>query len=269
MKKKKKPKRIYKIHHGDCLKVMKQVATGTVNLCISDSPYNLGQNYDTYTDKKSTKEFLDWARKWLGGIRRTLAADGSFWMFMSHHLVSEMDLMIKNEIGLFRRSWVVWAYTFGQNVKNNFTPSNTHLLYYTVSPSDFTFNDEPILHPSARQVKYGDKRANIRGRLPDNTWAIFPELMPEAYDPAGTTWSQSRICGTFKERRKHTPNQIPIPIMERIISSTSNKYDLVLDPFCGSGSAGVAAKILRRSYIGIDISETCCQQSAERIAGVD
>jgi len=226
----------------------------------------MGKDYEAYHDKKKVHEYLAWFENRVKLAQETLRAGGALWVFINDGLVSEVDTMIKGLWGFHKRSHVIWYYTFGQNHAKNFTPSHTHVLYYVDTEEPFVWNPAPIRHPSARQVKYKDKRANPKGRLPDNTWAIFPELMPEGFDPAGDTWLASRVCGTFNEREKHSPNQIPVPIMERIILATTNPGDLVLDPMCGTGSTGVACKKHGRRFIGIDISKSCVDKSRRRIS---
>lgn len=266
----KKKRNSTKVHQIDCLEgLTSKVKPRTANLVIADPPYNIGVNYEAYVDKKKTSEYLDWFRDRAVKIHEALHDHGTFWLFINDSLVSEVDVLCKS-LGFFKRSHVIWHYTFGQNSQKNFTPSHTHLLYYTKRKTKFTFNkdDDGLRHPSARQVKYKDKRANPKGRLPDNTWVIFPELMSENFDPAGDTWLASRVCGTYNEREAHSPNQIPLPIMERIVIATSKPGDLVVDPFCGTGSSGVAAKLHGRSYVGFDVSETCVAESQKRIADV-
>ena len=168
-------------------------------------------------------------------------------------------------LGLRKRNHIVWFYTFGVNHQNQFTPSHTHLLYYSCSRTQWTFNGDAVRHPSARQLKYNDKRANPKGRLPDNTWVLFPEQLPEGWDPAGDVWLESRVCGTFHERERHSPNQLPVPLISRIVQVCSDPGDLVIDPFMGTGTVGVACRLHGRSYVGCDVSKTCAQQSTRRI----
>lgn len=254
--------------HGDCCTVMRDTfPAGEARLCIADPPYNLGQAYDAYEDRKTVDQYVDWARNWLSGIWRCLHSHGTLWVFINDGLVSEVDTTAK-QLGFHKRNHVIWHYTFGQHHNGNFTASHTHLLYYTKSKSKRTFNADPVRVPSARQVKYKDKRANPKGRTPDNTWVLFPEQLPSGWDPAGDTWLMSRICGTFHEREAHSPNQLPLLIVERILLACSNPGDLVLDPFCGAGTAGVACKRHGRAYFGIDVSQRCIAQSKRRIASV-
>ncbi len=67
------------------------------------------------------------------------------------------------------------------------------------------------------------------------------------------------------ERRKHSPNQIPVPLMERIVLACTHKGDLVIDPFCGTGSSGVACAMYDRDYIGMDISDRCVREASNRL----
>ncbi len=94
-----------------------------------------------------------------------------------------LKVMLTSELKMTCRSWVVWYYTFGVNCKANFSRSHTHLFYMVKDPKSFTFNaDSPALRvPSARQLVYGDRRANPKGRLPDNTWILRPQDVPEAF----------------------------------------------------------------------------------------
>jgi hypothetical protein len=77
-----------------------------------------------------------------------------------------------------------------------------------------------------------------------------PEMLTGELD----TWLQSRVCGTFDAKVEHT-NQMPLPIMDRIIRVASHPDQLVLDPFFGTGTTGIAAAALGRRHLGIELSE--------------
>jgi site-specific DNA-methyltransferase (adenine-specific) len=223
-------------------------------------------DYDAHDDAKPQAEYLAWTENWLGVVRECLTGTtGSLWLFMSPKLVSEVDVIAK-KLGLYKRSQIVWHYTFGVNSPRNFTPSSTHILYYTQYKGKFTFNADAIKVPSARQVKYNDKRAKSGGRLPNDAWVLFPEQLPQAYDPAGEVWLQSRVCGTFHERVKVSPNQLPLPLVERIIKVSSHPGQLVLDPFCGTGTTAVACAKLGRRCLTTDVSKACVEEATCRLA---
>ncbi len=266
MAKSKKPE-MYAVHNCDCVQGMQQLTDNLIPLIFADCPYNIGRKYENYDDKRPRDEYLKWAETWLRQIHRVLHKHGTFWLAIHDSLVSEMDVLCKS-IGFHKRSHVVWSFTFGVNCAQNFTKSHTHLLYYTKTKSKYTFNaDDPDLRvPSARQLIYNDKRANPKGRLPDDIWILRPGELAEFFKGHSDTWLVSRICGTFKERVEGADNQIPLPIMERIIRATSKPGDLVMDPFSGTGSTGVAAVSLGRQYIGYEISATMFAKSRDRIS---
>jgi len=169
-------------------------------------------------------------------------------------------------MGLFPRRKIIWHYTFGQNGTKNFTASHITWLYYTMHQTKFTFNADAIKVPSARQLVYNDKRQAAGGRLPNDTWVLLPDREPAAFKPVSNTWLFSRVCGTFKDKIEESPNQMPVELMQRIVSACSNPGDTVLDIFNGTGTTGVAALSLGRSYIGFDVSAACVKASIERIA---
>lgn len=250
---------------GDCIELMKELPEGSVDLIFADPPFGIGYSYDVYKDDLNLEDYVRWSSSWIEQVKRALKEDGSFWVAIGDERVSEIDVLCKS-LGFKRRSWVVWYYTFGVNCKSNFTRSHTHLLYYTKSDS-FTFNaDDPACRvPSARQIVYGDKRANSKGRLPDNTWILRPQDAAESFSDTEDTWHVSRVAGTFKERAGFHGCQMPTEIMERIIRFCSNTGELVLDPFCGSGTTAVAAIGLGRRIITSDISEDYVRNSNARI----
>ena len=251
-----------RIEQGDCLEKLVRVPTGSVDLAVLDPPYNLGMDYHAYEDNQPQAEYLSWVRRWLDEVRRCLRPSGSAWFFINPKLSSEVDTVAK-DLGLRLRNKICWSYTFGQAAVKGFTTSHTEILYY-VKSDDFYFDGSKIKVPSARQAKYKDKRAKPGGKLPDDTWVLFPEQLPEAYDPSGDVWLHSRVCGTYKERETVSPNQLPIPLVERIVLCSTKPGDVILDCFLGSGTSAVVAARHGREIIGFDLSEKCIQRSKER-----
>src|SRR5437588_2337215 len=108
---------------------------------------------------------------------------GTFWLAIGDDFAAELKVLFQRELGLSCRSWVIWYYTFGVNCKFKFSRSQTHLFHFVRDPKKFTFNGEAITVPSARQLVYADSRANEGGRLPDDTWFLRPQDMPEGFLP--------------------------------------------------------------------------------------
>jgi len=246
--------RINRVHRKDCLKGLAALDAGCVDLVFADPPFNIGYDYDVYHDRQDEDAYLDWSRCWMAGVVRALKPDGTFWLAIGDEYAAELKLIATKELGLTCRSWVIWYYTFGVNCKANFSRSHTHLFYFLKDAGNFTFNDAAVRVPSARQLVYADKRADARGRLPDNTWILRPQDLADGFAPDGDTWYFPRVCGTFKEREGWHGCQMPEQLLGRIIRACSNEGELVLDPFAGSGTTLVAAKKLGRRYLGFELS---------------
>lgn len=274
MAKKKRKTDLFDCVEGDCLQALPALADGSVDLAFADPPYNIGYSaYDRYDDNKPADVYVAWCRDWMSLLHQKLKRHGTFWLAISDEFVSELDITAK-QVGFHKRSHVIHYYTFGVACPANFARSHTHLLYYTKTKSKFTFNkDSPDLRvPSARQLVYNDKRANPKGKLPDNTWVLSPVDLGKAFSPEEDTWLVSRVCGTFHERQqrgtyqeeKAVP-QMPLEILNRVITACSNTGELVVDPFLGNGTTGASAVALGRKFWGCDISPAYVARSRERI----
>ncbi len=252
---------------GDCLRLLSEMPKACVDLAFADPPFNIGYEYDVYEDRRAKKDYVEWTAKWLRAVQRVLKPTGSFYVAIGDEYAAETKVCL-DELGLEMRNWIVWHYTFGVHCTKKFTRSHAHIFYYVVDPKQFYFNADAVRVPSARQTTYADKRANPRGRLPDDTWILRPQAAPQHFAPDSDTWYVSRVCGTFKERTGH-PCQMPEAVLERILRASSQPGDLVLDPFAGSGTTLAVAKRLGRRYLGIELSEQYAEQVRRRLEGVE
>jgi site-specific DNA-methyltransferase (adenine-specific) len=268
MSMKRDPLAIDAVHRGDCLDLLARVPTGSVHLAFADPPFNIGYDYDSYDDRLSADSYLDWSRKWMAEVGRVLRPDGTFWLASGDEYAAELKVIATRELGLTCRSWVVWYYTFGVNCKQKFSRSHAHLFHFIRDAAAFTFNTDAIRVPSARELVYGDKRANPTGRLPDDTWILRPQDLPEGFGAAEDTWYFPRICGTFKERSGWHGCQMPEQLLGRIIRASSREGETVLDPFGGSGTTLAVAKKLGRSFLGMELSESYADRITARLAGI-
>ena len=257
------------IIQGDCIEILrnegqKNEGNGFVDLIFADPPFNIGYDYDKYHDKVDHEEYVQWTRDWMGACYDVLADHGSFWIAIGDDYAAEIRL-IGRELNLVMRNWIIWYYTFGQCTRKKFARSHTHIFYFVKNAKNFIFNDQVVRVPSARQTTYNDKRANPRGKLPDDTWILRPQEALDTFSSEEDTWHFSRVCGTFKERAGFHGCQMPEKLLTRIIETASNPGQLVLDPFSGSGTTVVAAASLGRRYLGIDISKNYVKQGLIRL----
>jgi site-specific DNA-methyltransferase (adenine-specific) len=236
------------IIHGDCIEVMRNWEHERPALIFADPPYNLGVDYGAgaKADRMSIVEFHKWSWRWIIALVGVVAPGGSVWVLTN----AEWATYYSNCLGdLFvSRNWIIWHETFGNYTQANFAQDHRHLFYHVKPGAPHIWNPDAIRVPSDRQTKYNDKRANPKGRVPGNVWKF------------------SRLCGTFKERVDWHPAQLPSALLERIILSTSNPGDLVVDIFSGSGSMGVVCKKHGRRFIGIELNEEYVVKSRARIA---
>jgi len=236
---------INKIHCGDCVELLKDADIQPI-LIFADPPFNIGYEYESYQDNLDYNKYIAWTKQWMSACYNVLANNGSFYIAIGDEYAAEVKT-IARELGLETRNWIIWNYGFGQNTVKKFGRSHTHIFYFVKNHKNFIFNDIDIRVPSARQLIYNDKRADSRGRIPDDVWK-YP-----------------RVCGTFKERVGWHTCQMPLKLMARIIKASSNPGDLVMDSFSGSASTLVVAAMLGRSYVGFDIDEKYVNLGQKRI----
>jgi DNA modification methylase len=257
-----------RVHRGDCLDLLARMPDASVHLTFADPPFNIGYDYDSYHDRLDADDYLAWSKRWMGEVSRVLAADGTFWLAIGDEYAAELKVIATRELGFVCRSWVVWYYTFGVNCRQKFSRSHAHLFHFVKDPATFTFNTDAIRVPSARELVYGDKRACPTGRLPDDTWILRPQDLPEGFVADGDTWYFPRVCGTFKERSGWHGCQMPEQLLGRIIRASSHPGDVVLDPFGGSGTTLAVAKKLGRRFLGLELSEQYAKRIDARLSAI-
>lgn len=255
------------LYQGDCLELLNQLDPESIDLAFADPPFNIGYEYDQYDDRQAYDDYLKWSEQWMRGVHRALSPQGTFWLAIGDEYAAELKLIAQRELGLTCRSWVIWYYTFGVNCTRKFNRSHAHLFHFVKDAKRFTFNaDDPAVRvPSARQLVYADGRANPKGRLPDDTWILRPQDLPDGFCPDDDTWYFARVAGTFKEREGFHGCQMPEQLLGRIVRVSSNPGDTVLDPFGGSGTTLVVAKKLARKFIGFELSKNYAARVQARL----
>ena len=245
---------------GNCIEIMKEIPSSKIDLIFADPPYNIGIKYDNHNDKMMYEDYISWSEKWITECVRLLSNNGSIYIAINDEHAAEIVMILK-KLGLAMRNWIIWHYTFGQAQRKKFSRAHTHILCFTKNKEDFIFNSDDIRVQSVRQI-IGDKRANPKGKIPDDVWENGETNSEE------DVWKISRVAGTFKERVKDFPCQMPIKILERIIKASSNKDSIILDPFSGSGTTSFVAKKYGRKYIGIEISQKYKEMAEVRLNSI-
>jgi len=264
---------------GNCQEILGTLSEESVDLVYLDPPFFTQKTHSLSTRDNSTEfsfedkwsslqEYLAFMEGVLSQCQRVLKTTGSIFLHCdksaSHHLRVLLDKIFGEDNF---QSEIVWAYKRWSNSKKGLL--NSHQTIYFYSKTDnFKFNTvytdyspttniDQILQARVRNGKgkvayLRDEEGNVvlgeekRGVPLSDVWNI-PFLNPKA-----------------KERTGY-PTQKPILLLERIIGISTEKGDCVLDPFCGSGTTLVSAKLTGRQYIGIDISKDAVELSNKRL----
>ncbi len=244
---------------GDCREILPRLAEvrkSMVDLVFADPPFNWNRAYDKWDDAMPREDYLKFTADWLDLCIKALKPTGSMWVNIPDDTAAEIVIHLKNR-GMSMVNWCVWHYRFGQNRTEKFIGSKVHALYFSMDPFRRTWNPTAVLEQSDRAAIYGDSRTQSKRdgmppgmRLPMDVWY-------------GKYWG--RIQGNNFERRENHDNQLPEVYLERVILSSSNEGDLVLDPFLGSGTTAVVARALKRRFIGTEFSKDNASSCAERM----
>ncbi len=266
---------------GDCRKILAalpEVREQKLDLVFADPPFNWSRDYDrwkaakangggggaakkaayeTWDDAIPREDYLEFTRAWIDLCAGGLRPGGALWINIPDDTAAEIVVHVKNTLKFEMVNWCVWHYRFGQNRTGSFINSKVHALYFCKPGLSRTWNPEPILELSDRATTYFDPRTLSKSdgmpagkRVPMDVWY-------------GQYWG--RIQGNNKERRGNHDNQLPEAYLERVILSTSNEGDLVLDPFLGSGTTAVVAGHYTRRFIGTEFSAANAASAVERM----
>ncbi|MFQ5861029.1 MAG: DNA-methyltransferase [Dehalococcoidia bacterium] len=185
-------------------------------------------------------------------LYRVLREDGSIYLHCdpaaSHYLKVVLDQVFGPQH--FRRE-IIWRSGWVSGFKaaaKNWVRNHDTLLYYTKSDT-FTFNKDKAYTPHPEGYKRRGGGGNPRGVAMDDVWT-------DIYSP----WIMS-----FSKEKLGFQTQKPLALLERIIQVSSNADDIVLDPFCGCGTAVVAAQRLGRRWVGIDATYVAVNLTQERL----
>lgn len=229
---------------GDALEILRtQIKDSSIDLIFADPPYNIGKNFNGTLDKwAKDDDYLSWCYEWLDLCIQKLKPNGSLYVMTSTQFMPYFDIYLRNKLHILSR--IVWSYdSSGVQAKKYYGSMYEPILFCTKDKNNYTFNAEDILV----EAKTGAKRKLIDYR----------KAIPTVYNSEkvpGNVWDFARVRYRMDEYENH-PTQKPIALLERIIKASSNKGDLVLDPFSGTFTTCFVAQKLGRKSIGIDLQE--------------
>ena len=263
-----------KIINGDCIEVMKTMTEGSVDLICTSPPYNCGINYDTHIDTLDMDVYWEWTREWLTQAYRVLKDDGRVSINIPYEtnvrerggrvfFVSEFYQVMK-EVG-FKFFGIV------DLEEDSPHRSKTTAWGSWMSPSS------PYVYNPKECVILAYKKHHIKKVKGEPQWKGVPtEIEQEdgtikkkvVYEDEDKKEFMELVFGQWKyfaDTRSLTKATFSMDIPTKAIKILSFKNDVILDPFAGSGTSMVAAEILDRRWIGIELSPNYQQIATERV----
>ena len=267
---------------GDCIDVLKEIPDNSINLIMTSPPYaDQIKNYGNTVKRIKPEEYIKWFKPRAKEFYRVLKEDGSFVLNINDKtdgvfqniFVYKLVVVLCEEVGFHLvRDYIWYNPATPPNVFSRGTMGRTkksHEYCFWFSKSEFwTFNMDPIRKPySKRMIKIIEGKEIERGERNKNTrpsrhnfdlshpWKNKGGSDPGSVIVVSNTASNGQVQRLCKEMNIKHPARYPEKLAEFFILSGTNEGDIVLDPFAGSGTTGVAASKNHRDYICIDINK--------------
>lgn len=267
------------LHLGDCLSVLQELESGSVNLAYLDPPFFTRKVHRlaprdrsrefSFDDLWATqKEYATFLYERLCEIHRVISHNGCVFFHCDRNAVHLARAILDDIFGSENfRSEIIWHYRRWSNSQRSLLPAHQNILYYTKS-DNYTFNEILMEYSPATNV---DQILQRRSRDESNKSVYARDdqgnTVPNGAKrgvPLSDVWDIPFLNPKAKERTGY-PTQKPLLLLERIITLGSNEGDCILDPFCGSGTSLVAAQLLNRNAVGIDLSEDAVEMTRKRL----
>jgi len=263
-----------KIINGDCVEVMKTLPEGSVDLVVTSPPYNCGINYDTHIDTLPMEDYWSWTKEWLGEVYRLLKDDGR----VSINIPYETNVQGRGGRVFFVSEFYqvmkqVGFKFFGVVDLEEQSPhrSKTTAWGSWMSPSS------PYIYNPKECVILAYKKQHIKKIKGEPQWKGVPtEIEQEdgtikkkvVYEEQDKKEFMELVFGQwnyFADTKSLTKATFSMDIPTKAIKILSYKNDVILDPFAGSGTSMVAAEILDRRWLGIELSSDYAEIARKRV----
>jgi site-specific DNA-methyltransferase (adenine-specific) len=245
------------VFNGDCLEILSSIPENSIDMIFADPPYMLSNDgFTCQNGKMANVNKGEWDKsggfeedalfhnKWISACRRILKPEGTIWISGTYHSIYQCGYLLqKNNFHILND--IAW---FKPNASPNlscrfFTASHETLIWARKDKkAKHTFNYEKMKNGFFHEDQFKKENTQMR-----SVWSI------------GTPKKDEKKYG------KH-PTQKPLDLLKRIVLASTNENDIVLDPFCGSGTTGAAClNIGDRYFIGIEIDKAYCDLAKKRL----
>ena len=266
------------IYNNDCIDGLEFVEERTIDLIYLDPPFftQKKQKQKTRDNKKeyvfedswpSMEDYRTFIQKRLVVCKKMLKDTGSLFLHCDKNASHHLRLALDNVFGRKNfQSEIIWTYKRWSNSKKGLLNAHQSILFYSKTKK-FKFNRCYQNYSPTTNIDqiFQERTKNQHGKSiykKNSDGSILIESKKGV--PLSDVWEIPYLNPKAKERVGY-PTQKPILLLEKIISLTSDEGDVVLDPFCGSGTTLVAAKLLKRKHIGFDTSNEAVELARRRL----
>jgi len=230
-----------RLYQCDCLDLLQTMESDSVDLVFADPPFNLNKLYPSKIDDDlKTKQYLSWCENWAYECSRVLKPGGSFFTWNLPKWNTYLSEFL-NTILTFRH-WISVDIKYSLPVRGRLYPSHYSLLYYCKDEKPNTFHPDRLPmgicpHCYGDLKDYGGykNKMNPDGINISDVWLDIPPVRHAKY------------------KKRNGSNELSVKLLDRIIEMSSNKGDVVFDPFGGSGTTYVVSELKERKWIGVEV----------------
>jgi site-specific DNA-methyltransferase (adenine-specific) len=250
----------FKLYHANCLDVLAKLPENSIDMIFADPPYNLSNggitvhagrmvsvNKGDWDKSKGFRDDYDFHYKWLAACRRVLKPQGTLWVSGTYHSIYQCGHALQ-ALGYHILNDIAWF-------KPNASP-NLSCRYFTASHETLIW---------ARKDKKAKHIFNY-DLMKNGTWQ--DDFLKKPNAQMRSVWAIGTPKSIEKKFGKH-PTQKPEDLLKRVVLASTNKGDLIIDPFTGSSTTGIAAYLHGRDFIGIDTDKKFLDLSIKRFEELD
>lgn len=237
----------------DCMNLLETIDGETIDLAFADPPFNLGKEYSSgIDDAKSGEDYLAWSYQWLEQMIRVLKPGGSLFLWNLPKWNLSLGAFLAERLTF--RNWITVDIKYSLPINGRLYPSHYSLLYFIKGERPSVFHPDRLPVPCCKQCggelrDYGGYKSKMNplGVNLSDVWTDIPPVRHAKY-------------------KKRDANALPLKLMDRIISMSSDPGNLILDPFGGSGTTFIASELTGRKWIG---SELECASILTRFSAIE
>ena len=249
-----------KLYNLDVLKFLGSIEDESVDLIFADPPYNIKKaEWDTF---QSQRQYVDWSMLWIKEAHRVLKPTGTLFICGFSEILADLKWAASH---LFKGcKWLVWFYRNKANLGNDWGRSHESILHFRKG-NEYKFNLDEVripynehtlkypVHPQAETSQYNNS----------NDKKYIWEPNPKGAKPKDVLEVPTLSNGSWEKTIHST--QKPIELVKKCILSSSSRFDMVIDPFGGSGTTYAVAEAFNRKWLGTELEKEFCQVIKERV----